>query len=203
MATNVTTDTELFLKNQLAVTEKHLEDNLMYIKRYNEETIPAKKIKIEEMNKKKLEKGKPLLEFNYKPIDPNTAEEVVGLRKKIEAYNTAIDLVHYGSYITINKGEFTLNDYIKFFESKEKTSTIRISCAEKRLEKNRKKLAENKKKNPKKYGSRPDLPEINKEIINEQRKLEHWQKVLKLLREKESYIYGIMTHNINIRTTTR
>lgn len=174
MATNVTTDTIEFLSNNLKVSEQYLEDNLARIKRFNEETLPHKRETIAAMNVKKAENGKTLLVYDREPIDPDTAEQVIGLKKKIEAYKVVIDKLE-GKDINFNT-QYTTDDYLKFFESKEKTSSIRLHHAKSRLVKKKNKLEENKKKNPKKYGSRPEIPDINKEIINEERKLEHWRK---------------------------
>lgn len=76
-------------------------------------------------------------------------------------------------------------NHIEFMEKELKNAQIHLFHAKQRLENAKVKLAEKKKLNPKKYAERPDLPDVNPEIINLERKISHYEYAIEAMRRLE------------------
>lgn len=196
MATNVTTDTIKFLNQKMIVKRIELDKRIETIRHYNEEVVPLKnKNAIETLESRKAKRAArpekyvnkaPLPEVArvYEPVDFEQSD-AIGLIKAMEAYQYAIYCITRTNKPEMS-GRFTINDYLAYFNKTLKTWELRAFHAKKRLDKNRIKLAKNKQLNPKKYAKRPDLPEVNAEIINAQRCVDHYKKAIEAIEKLDS-----------------
>ena len=185
MATNVTSNSVEFFSNILKSKEDSLEQALKRIEKYNTETIPYKA---------SLKKPKIL-----EPMDPDKVEEVIGLRRQIDAYRFIINgLNNSDNIINPKESMADLIAYLGIINKRRKTEEIRLFHAKERLRKKIEHIKEVKKKKPEKYGNVLDKlsnENGNSEIKNNKMKIFHYNVAVDILERSIDKKVEKISHN--------